>query len=117
MRSTTRPTSPRFRNGLATPTLPPPGSTITASRGPRTVRRLRSITELQALYPTVTVYPDHRFNKFIVGCASRKCFEFLLRELKGHKVHVGGLMSALCTKSSVYPDAAFIRKKIAAMEI
>jgi len=26
-------------------------------------------------------------------------------------------MSALCTKSSVYPDAAFIRKKIAAMEI
>jgi integrase/recombinase XerD len=41
MRSTTTPTSPRSRNGSATPTSRRRGSTITAKRGPtRTARRL-----------------------------------------------------------------------------
>ena len=40
-RSTMRPTSPRCRNGSATPTSPPPGSTTTVERGPRTARRSR----------------------------------------------------------------------------
>ena len=41
MRSITRPTSPRCRNGSATPTSPPRASTITAARGRRTARRSR----------------------------------------------------------------------------
>jgi hypothetical protein len=41
MRSTIRPTSPKSRNGSGTPISPPPGSTITARRGPRTVRLLK----------------------------------------------------------------------------
>ena len=44
-RSTTRPTSPRCRSGSATPTSPPPASTITARRGRRTARRSRSRIE------------------------------------------------------------------------
>src|SRR6516225_12141451 len=40
-RSIMAPTSPRCRTGSATPTSPPPASTITASRGLRTARRSR----------------------------------------------------------------------------
>jgi hypothetical protein len=44
-RSTTRPILPRFRSGSATPTSPPPASTIAARRGPRTARLSRSHIE------------------------------------------------------------------------
>ena len=47
MRSITRPTSPRCRNGSATPTSPPRASTITAERGRRTARRSRLLTDLK----------------------------------------------------------------------
>jgi hypothetical protein len=45
MRSIIRPTSPRCRNGSATPISPRPGFTITAARGPRTARPSRSLTD------------------------------------------------------------------------
>ncbi len=45
MRSITRPTSPKCRNGSGTPTSPPRGSTITAARVPRIARPSRLLTE------------------------------------------------------------------------
>jgi Phage integrase, N-terminal SAM-like domain/Phage integrase family len=45
MRSITTPTSPRCRNGLATPTSPPRASTITAGRGRRTARLSRLLID------------------------------------------------------------------------
>ena len=47
MRSITRPTSPRCRSGLATPTSRRRGSMITAARGQKTARHSRSITKLR----------------------------------------------------------------------
>ena len=56
MRSIIRPISPRSRNGSATRTSPPRGSTITARRGRRTARRSRSRIEQRTRMVLLQIY-------------------------------------------------------------
>src|SRR5271166_4603520 len=57
MRSTTKPISPRSRNGSGTPTSPPLVSTITGRRGRRTVRLSRLPTEMTRVGHTKNALP------------------------------------------------------------
>jgi DNA ligase D-like protein (predicted ligase) len=60
MRSITRPTLPKCRSGSATPTSPPPASTITAKPGRRTAQPSKSPTDLIYRYVTsvcCTIFP------------------------------------------------------------